>query len=160
MFFNARERIVRRININEKNGCWDFSGCIQSNGYGRITYKRKTMGAHRLAYLAFIGEIPTGMDVCHKCDNRRCVNPAHLFIGSRKKNMEDCVRKGRQAKGDRLSALKSGEKTNFAKLTERQVLEIRERIKNKEKISDIAKKFYVSDDNIRRIARRDTWRHI
>jgi len=154
----ARKQIVSRIEILN-SGCWKWSGCIQSNGYGRVTFERKTMGAHRLSYMAFIGEINNGMDVCHKCDNRSCVNPDHLFQGTRKENMEDCVNKGRQAKGDKLNHF-IGEKCNFSKLNESDVRIIREMLSKKIATSEIAKKFNVSADNIRRINRRDTWSHI
>lgn len=155
---NAKKRIASKIDIDLKTGCWNWNGCIQSNGYARVTYKRKTMGAHRLSYMAFIGPIPQGYDVCHDCDNRSCVNPAHLFTGTRLDNMKDCVKKGRQAKGDKLPDLR-GEKTHLAKLKEKEVLEIRHISKDKTS-KELAKQFNVSVDNIRRILRRNTWRHI
>jgi len=153
----ARKKIVSTMNVVGE--CWDWSGCVQSNGYGRVTYKRKTMGAHRLSYLAFKGEIGEGLDVCHKCDNRACVNPNHLFTGTRKQNMEDCVIKNRQAKGDKLPDLR-GEKTHLSKLKEAEVLEIRRLKLLGEATANLATMFAVSQDNIRCIIRRDTWRHI
>ena len=154
-----KKRIIAKVDIDLKTNCWNWNGCIQSNGYARITYKRKTMGAHRLSYMAFIGYIPDGNDVCHKCDNRACVNPAHLFTGTRLDNMKDCASKGRQAKGDMLPD-KRGEKTHLAKLTEKEVLEIRQLKEDGIKMKNIAIRFNITKDNIRRIIRRDTWRHI
>lgn len=131
----ARKRIVKYIQIDPNSGCWIWTGCVQSNGYGRVTYKYKTMGAHRLAYMAFNGDIPKKHDVCHSCDNRRCVNPAHLFTGTRKDNMQDAVQKNRQAKGESLP---------HSKLSDLQRLEVIEKIKAGALYKDIAKEYGVT----------------
>lgn len=76
-------------------GCWEWQGATAS-GYGRVKVWRKVVSAHRLAFqLAFPEVDVKGFDVCHKCDNRRCCNPEHLFKGTRSDNMQDCKRKGR-----------------------------------------------------------------
>lgn len=84
--------------IKEVNGCWEWQGNINVNGYGHIEVKGKGMNAHRASWIAYNGDIESRTVVCHNCpngDNRRCVNPDHLFIGSHKDNTRDMVNKGR-----------------------------------------------------------------
>jgi hypothetical protein len=77
--------------------CWPWIGAGKGNGYGNVNVKGKTIAASRRSYELFCGEVPDGMDVCHTCDNRWCVNPDHLYAGTRKDNMVDCVIRGRTA---------------------------------------------------------------
>lgn len=135
----------------QAGGCWTWTGSGKGNGYGHVRRGAKNITAHRMSYMLFVGDIPPKSDVCHRCDNRACVNPDHLFVGSRLENMRDAVNKGRQAKGQRLPG---------AKLDEAKVIEIRARLKQGDKPKDIAASFGVWSHTIRNIKRGITWNHV
>ena len=78
-----------------KSGCWEWNLSLSGSGYGHAHENRKTKRAHRMSYEIFIGDIPEGMCVCHKCDNTKCINPDHLFLGTHQDNMDDMVIKNR-----------------------------------------------------------------
>lgn len=101
-----------RIKSRSENqsGCWVWTGSFSKcTGYGMTFAHGKSVSVHRLSYEHFCGPVPVGQYVCHRCDNRRCVNPDHLFLGSQQDNMDDCQRKNRRGvrgklEGDWLSA--------------------------------------------------------
>jgi len=87
-------RILNRVRFGATD-CWHWCGVRNTGGYGRMTYEGRSQVAHRLAWIAWKGPIPEGMSVLHSCDNRACVNPDHLWLGTYSDNMKDCWAKGR-----------------------------------------------------------------
>lgn len=153
MSVNKYTRFLSRLEMVsfDPNQCWEWKGANKGNGYGNINYQGKTMSAHRAAYLMFVSDVPNGMDVCHTCDNRACVNPDHLFLGTRADNMQDAKRKGRLACGVRA---------RHAKLTPESVHTIVDRLKSGHSRRRIAEDFGVVTATIGAIARGTTWNHI
>ncbi|WP_150671015.1 HNH endonuclease signature motif containing protein [Pandoraea anhela] len=102
---DQKVRITRKVQIDQISGCWNWIGTKDRVGYGRIKISLgsraffRFSSAHRYAYELWIGRIPEGMNVLHRCDNRACCNPAHLFIGTQRDNMLDMHAKGRGPRG-------------------------------------------------------------
>lgn len=98
--YTPAQRLDRMSKVDVLSGCVEWQG-YTSNGYGKLTVgsrsdgTRHTTSAHRLAYETYIGPIPDGMYVCHSCDNRKCINPEHLWAGTHQDNIDDRESKGR-----------------------------------------------------------------
>lgn len=141
--------------IPEPNsGCWIWDRTVSSNGYGVVRVDGKIERAHRKSYEVFYGvKIAEDKDACHKCDVRCCVNPEHIFVGSRKENMSDCISKGR------FSFIKNGkgESSPSSKLKNSDILSIRSDKRSTRVLSQIYK---VDRRTISFIKKRITWSHI
>lgn len=144
------ERFWEKVDQRGTDECWSWIGSIDTRGYGSIGANggKPLMRAHRVSYELTIGPIPTGLVVCHTCDNRACVNPFHLFVATQRENILDMIRKGR-----RYSS--AGERNPSAKLTAAQVLSIRA---DRSQTKDIALSYGISMTTAYSIKSRETWR--
>ena len=93
-----KEYLQKRCTINKETNCWEWDGGVDSWGYGQFFKYKKTHKAHRTMYKEIYGNIPFGMFVCHTCDNPKCINPDHLWLGTPKENAHDRDKKGRHHK--------------------------------------------------------------
>jgi hypothetical protein len=151
-----RARIRQSVSVDE-NGCWIWQKSTQKNGYGVFAFGGgNNARAHRVSYMAFVGVIPLGMDVCHRCDVRNCVNPEHLFTGTRAENIADCLSKGRHPQTNKVR----GSNHPHAKLTESDVEQILCMLASGCPKAAIARQFSVTDRVILLIAKGDTWKHV
>lgn len=144
------ERFMSKL-VFGASDCWIWRGHVDSIGYGRFPYKGENK-AHRVAYSIFTGQIPDGMLVLHKCDNRQCVNPEHLFLGTQSDNMKDMVSKGRNAQPKLF-----GERNPMARLTQKQVDAIRSEVAAGSTQRSMCDKYAVSPMTVSRIVRRESW---
>jgi hypothetical protein len=141
----------RNVMRGPDDACWYWTGSIDSHGYVRFSVAGMSRLAHRVIYEVANDADTHGHLVCHTCDERRCCNPAHLYLGTPAQNSRDMVDRGRAAVGERSAR---------AKLTETQVREIRQMADMGHTQREIAEWFGVTQPNVGYILRRDTWRHL
>lgn len=178
---NLVDRFWEKVNVTNQDDCWEWTAEIDKGGYGVFSMNSKNRKAHRVSWELTYGKIPAGLLVCHHCDNPKCVNPTHLFLGTTLENMLDRNIKGRQASGDRSGArikrhrmargdqhgfilhpesVPRGSRNGLAKLTEKQVKEIKKSLRNSVPQVNIAKQYGVRPPAIWKIANRLTWNHV
>lgn len=139
----------------------DLSKCLEwqsakcGYGYGRFFHDKTSIKAHREMWRRAVGEIPEGLHVLHKCDNRKCVNPLHLFIGTHQDNVRDMVEKKRNK-----WTVRKGEAHHNAIINDEIVREIRRRLLDGEKVSNIANRFHIREHIVYHIKSGDQWSHV
>lgn len=158
----AKDAVARFWSYVDKlvdpNGCWIWTGWLDKHGYSQVYWNgERARLSHRVAYRLAYGDIPEGLFVCHSCDNPRCVNPAHLFLGTHRDNTLDAVAKGRYKINARPQ---HGELNSNVKVSEEMVLEIRRLARLLGNLREVSRKTGVPYSNVWRIARRKNWKHI
>ena len=141
------EQLKTRTALSD-SGCWEWTYAIHKVGYGALSNKFGGGYAHRAMWEAAFGEIPTGLYVLHKCDNRKCINPDHLFLGTHLDNIRDMQQKGRQRGGSL-----PGESNPNHKFSDQQITCILFDINNGMRKCDIERKYKMSERTFYRIAR-------
>lgn len=152
------QRFWNKVRITD--GCWEWTASLGSTGYGQIGIRNRPIGAHRVSYEIHYGPIPEGMCVLHHCDNRLCVRPDHLFLGTRADNIRDMDRKNRGVRNRIARTGQLGESNRQSVVTADQVRKIRSLYASGLTMAEIAKQFPIGESGVGFIVRRETWRHI
>lgn len=149
------ERFWAKVHPEPNTGCWLWDGNIRENGYGRAWDSERQLPilAHRLAWILARGPIPDGLLVGHRCHLRQCVNPAHLFVGTRRESMDDTFLKG----NDRRS---HGSAHPDAILDDAKVTEARRLWSEGVRIAQLARDFGVKVETMASVVHGRTWKHI
>ena len=147
------DRILKRT--EPMGECLFWTGCVNHKGYGRVLVDSKNRYTHRIVWSEHYGPIPDGMMVCHKCDNRLCVNVKHLYLGNQETNMADMVRRKRARNG---SAIVRHEKHPSAKLQLKDVVKIREAYASGHTTQQmLADQFGISRGQVQKIVTGNAW---
>ena len=131
--------------VDTSGDCWTWTGSIRTTGYGQFGTPDGPRQAHRIAWCLARGPIPDGLQVCHRCDNRLCVRPDHLFLGTQADNMRDMIRKGRAAVRERHP---------MARLSRAQAESIRADTRTQQQIAD---EYGISQTHVGKIKRGLVW---
>jgi hypothetical protein len=141
-----------------EDACWIWMRCVDTNGYGALKVWSKKVTAHRYSYELAYGLVPEGLEVCHRCNQRLCVNPRHLYAGTRQQNVADMIAAG--TSGLRPPPVKQGVDHPYATLTEAEVLDIYQRAWSGESQIQIAREYGVSKYTVSDIKHGKSWQHL
>lgn len=157
--------------VKKSEGCWEWQACLSTSGYGYFFFRGRNCVAHRCIWEMRNGPIPAGLQICHACDNRKCVRPDHLWLGTQQDNITDMFNKGRENRPpeNRARGLRNGhttkpectprgEKHGRAKLTLRTLDEIFRRYKIGDSAAKLGEEFGVTRSTIFRALRGETWK--
>jgi hypothetical protein len=152
-FCSIECRFWHKVQIKGPDQCWPWRGTTPAFGHGQFVADGKVVYAHRFAWQLTNGTVPSGLCVLHKCDVPECVNPQHLFLGSREENLTDMRAKGRGSKPPRLI----GTRHHQAKVTEQTVRAIRASTDDQLTLS---KRYGITRRSVNRIINRKSWAHV
>ena len=151
-YINYKERFWMRVNVKNEEECWKWLGSFSSTGYGQIVVNGKNSRTHRVSWVLHYGDIPKRLHVLHKCDNRWCVNPRHLYLGTNLDNIKDKISRGRHSKGTMRP---------MAKLTDEKVRQMRTKfLGGKHTYFEVAKDFNMSLGQTWMIINQKAWKHV
>lgn len=142
--------------VNKTETCWVFIGCCDKHGYGRYRNKNVNYKAHRFVWIRIRGPIKEKLQVLHKCDNPPCVNPDHLFLGTQRDNMLDCVAKGRH----RYYSNVVGENNPRARMNAQDIHDIRYGELKSKSVTQVAELYGVGTSLISMIRSRTIWKSL
>lgn len=137
--YSREIRVWKRFKVNEASGCWEWYGAINKQGYGTLG----SVHAHRVMWMLCRGEIPSGIQVMHKCDNRRCINVYHLMLGTPKDNADDMMAKGRWRGNVKLSL--------------HDAIKMRDARRSGKLLREIASEFGITESHASRVCAGEIW---
>jgi hypothetical protein len=144
---SVKKRLLNKVKI--ENECWLWEGCLNHVGYGQSSYRSKQMTVHRLSWKVFKGDFDSKLCVLHKCDNRNCINPEHLYLGNQCDNMQDAFDRGRKT-----TKRENHPRAKVTKELSKEIIQHRKSGMSQQKIGDL---YGVSQGVISKVVLRLHW---